>query len=142
MELLAQVLLVHHHGRPDLFKEKGAKYTLDELKDLIADEENPIFVCTDDEGKVLCHCFCRNVEAPERPSTYAYKSLYIDDLCVDENARGQHIGGDMYEYVKQYAKEKGYYNITLHAWECNPAAVGFYKHLGLDVQSYTMEEIL
>ena len=86
MELLAQVLLVHHHGRPDLFKEKGAKYTLDELKDLIADEENPIFVCTDDEGKVLCHCFCRNVEAPERPSTYAYKSLYIDDLCVDEVA--------------------------------------------------------
>ena len=140
--LLAQVLLVHHKGRPDIFKEKGQKYTEEELVGLIENEEDPIFVCVNEHQRVIGHCFCKSVDRPERPSSYPYKTLYIDDLCVDEEMRGQHIGATLYEHVKQYAKENGYYNITLHAWECNPAAVGFYKHLGLDVQQYVMEEII
>lgn len=140
--LLAQVLLVHHNGRPDLFKKIGQKYTKEELVDLIKDTVNPIFVYEDEEGKILGHCFCQNIEKNEGPSTYKLKTLYIDDLCIDENARGKHIGKEMYDYVKNFARENGYYNVTLHAWECNPNAVGFYNHLGLKIQQYTMEEIL
>lgn len=139
--LLAQVLLVHHKGRPDLFKEIGQKYTEDQLKELIAKTEDPIFVY-EDEGKILGHCFCQTLERPEGPSVFALKTLYIDDLCVDENERGKHIGKSLYEYTKSFAKKNGYYNVTLHAWECNPNAVEFYRHLGLKTQSYTMEEIL
>lgn len=139
--LLAQVLLVHHEGRPDLFKEIGQKYTDKELEDLIAKTEDPIFVY-EDNGKILGHCFCQSIAREDRPSTYAYKTIYIDDLCVDENARGKHVGKALYEHVKAFAKENGYYNVTLHAWECNPNAVGFYKHLGMKIQQYTMEEIL
>lgn len=140
--LLQQVLLVHHVGRPDLFKEKGQKYTDDELAELIQKTQDPIFVYEDEDGRILAHCFCQTIDRIERPSAYAYKSLYIDDLCVDEEARKSHIGKKMYEYVKQFAKENGYYNITLHAWSCNPNAVGFYEHIGLKVQQYTMEDVL
>lgn len=140
--LLGQVLLVHHKGRPDLFKEIGQKYTDEELVALIENIENPIFVYEDETGKILGHCFCQTIDKKEGPSLYACKTLYIDDLCIDENARGKHIGKEMYDYVKVFAKENGYYNVTLHAWECNPNAVGFYKHLGLEIQQYTMEEIL
>jgi len=140
--LLEQVLLVHHEGRPDIFKEKGQKYTEAELKELIAHEINPIFVYESENGKILGHCFCQTIDRPERPSTYAYKTLFIDDLCIDEQARGQHVGKEMYDFVKNFAKENGYYNVALHAWECNPKAVGFYDHLGMKVQQYTMEEIL
>lgn len=140
--LLGQVLLVHHVGRPDIFKEKGQKYTDEELAELIKNTVNPIFVCEDENGKIIGHCFCQTIDRPERPSTYPYKTLYIDDLCVDENIRGKHVGRDLYEYTKNYARTNGYYNITLHAWECNPGAVGFYKHLGMETQQYTMEEIL
>ncbi|MCQ2543318.1 MAG: GNAT family N-acetyltransferase [Lachnospiraceae bacterium] len=139
--LLVQVLGVHHVGRPDLFKEIGQKYTDEELLDIIADDVNPVFVFVEDE-KVLGHCFCQTIDRPDKPACYAYKTLYIDDLCVDENARGKHVGKALYDYVKDYAMKNGYYNITLHAWECNPNAVGFYKHLGLEIQQYTMEEIL
>lgn len=141
-ELLAQVLLVHHNGRPDLFKEIGQKYTEEELAALIARTEDPIFVYEDEEGNVIGHCFCQTKERPEGPSVYACKTLYIDDLCIHEEARGQHVGKAMYEYVKQFAREQGYYNVTLHAWECNPKAVGFYRHLGMNIQQYTMEEVL
>lgn len=140
--LLGQVLLVHHVGRPDLFKEKGQKYTEDELIKLIEKTEDPIFVYEDENGEVIGHCFCQTIDRKESSNAYAYKTLYIDDLCIDENARGQHVGKEMYEYVKKFAKENGYYNLTLHAWECNPNAVGFYNHLGMNIQQYTMEEVL
>lgn len=140
--LLGQVLLVHHVGRPDLFKEKGQKYTEDELIKLIEKTEDPIFVYEDENGEVIGHCFCQTIDRKESSNAYAYKTLYIDDLCIDENARGQHVGKEMYEYAKKFAKENGYYNLTLHAWECNPNAVGFYNHLGMNIQQYTMEEIL
>lgn len=140
--LLGQVLLVHHKGRPDLFKEIGQKYLDEELAELIQVDENPIFVYEDEKGGILGHCFCQTIEREEGPNVYACKTLYIDDLCVEETARGMHIGKALYDFVKQYAKEHGYYNLTLHAWECNPNAVGFYSHLGMQVQQYTMEEIL
>ncbi len=140
--LLAQVLLVHHNGRPDLFKEKGAKYTNPELEELIKNTDNPIFVYEDDDGTIKGHCFCQTIIHEEGPATFAYKSLYIDDLCVDEKDHGKHIGKKLYEHTRDFAKENGYYNVTLHAWECNPKAVGFYEHLGLKIQQYTMEEIL
>lgn len=141
-KLLEQVLLVHHVGRPDLFKEKGQKYCKEKLEELIARVEDPIFVYEDESGNVIGHCFCITQKHEESGSTYQYKTLYIDDLCIDENARGKHVGKELYEYVRSFAKEKGYYNVTLHAWECNPDAVGFYQHLGMKVQQYTMEEIL
>jgi len=140
--LLGQVLMVHHIGRPDLFKEIGQKYTEEELINIIEDDSNPVFVYEDDFGHVLGHCFCQTKETKEGPSQYACKTLYIDDLCIDEEARGQKIGSRLYDYTRQYAKDNGYYNVTLHAWECNPNAVAFYKALGLKIQQYTMEEIL
>lgn len=140
--LLGQVLLVHHRGRPDLFKEIGRKYTDSELKVILANESNPVFICEDEDGRILGHCFCQTVIRPEGPSVWTCKTLYIDDLCVDESVRGQHIGRSLYDCAKKYAAENGYYNITLHAWECNPEAVRFYTHIGMSVQQYTMEEIL
>ena len=40
-ELLRQVNLVHHKGRPDLFKYGARKYTDEELRVLIHDDSRP-----------------------------------------------------------------------------------------------------
>ena len=140
-KLLNQVLLVHHEGRPDLFKERGAKYSPLELEDIINNEHTPVFVY-EEQGRILAHCFCRVTKTEETGAVYAHKTLFIDDLCVDESARGRHIGKAMYEFVKTFALTQGFYNITLHVWECNPKAFAFYKSLGMEIQQYTMEEVL
>ena len=70
------------------------------------------------------------------------KTLYIDDLCVDENERGKHIGKTLYDFVVSYAKKNGYYNVTLNVWADNKKAVGFYEKIGLKVQKIGMEKIL
>lgn len=70
------------------------------------------------------------------------KTLYIDDICVDENARRQQIGTRLYEAVLAYARETGCYNVTLNVWACNPGAQAFYERCGMKPQKTGMEVIL
>ena len=141
INLLEQVLEVHHKGRPDIFKGQCRKYTDDELYDIIEDDSKPIFVAQEN-GEVLGYAFCVITQHINNNILTDIKSLYIDDLCVDENARGKHIGTKLYDYVLNYAKEIGCYNITLNVWSLNESAMKFYEKCGLEPQKITMEKIL
>ena len=140
--LLRQVLMVHHNGRPDLFKANAKKYTDEELEMLIKDEQRPIFVCVDETEEVLGYAFCVWQQHKNNEILTDIKTLYIDDLCVEETRRGQHIGKSLYEYVLKYAKEQGFYNITLNVWALNESAMKFYEACGLVPQKIGMETIL
>ena len=142
LDLLIQVDMVHHNGRPDIFKGPVTKYTGEQLEDIIKDDNRPVFVCVDDDDKVLGHAFCIHQQIQDHKHLTDIKTLYIDDICVDEAARGKGVGRMLYEYVKEYAKEKGFYNITLNVWECNPTAIKFYESMGLKPQKIGMETIL
>lgn len=139
--LLCQVLAIHHQGRPDLFKGNVRKYTDEELRALIQDDTRPIFVAADDNG-VLGYAFCKQLQQLDDNILTDIKTLYIDDLCVDEKFRGRHIGRELYEYVLDFARGQGCYNVTLNVWECNTAAKLFYEKCGLVPQKTGMEKIL
>lgn len=141
-DLLCQVLMVHHKGRPDLFKGDTKKYTDEELRKLIHDDTRPIFVGVDEDEKVMGYAFCVFQQHISSNILTDIKTLYIDDLCVDEAIRGQHIGKSLYEYVKAFAKEQGCYNVTLNVWACNESARRFYESCGLVPQKFGMETIL
>ncbi len=140
-DLLFQVNKVHSDKRPDLFRQGGRKYTDEELVALIADDERPIFVAVDDNEYVLGYAFCIFEKNNSHVLT-DITSLYIDDLCVDEKARGQKIGKKLYEYVLDFAKNAGCYNVTLNVWALNDSARKFYEKCGLHVQKIGMEKIL
>lgn len=140
-DLLSQVDLVHHNGRPDIFKI-GKKYSDTELKDIIGDKERPILVSVDENDCVLGYCFCIFQQHIENNVLTDIKTLYIDDLCVDETLRGKHIGKELYEAAKELAKNSGCYNLTLNVWSCNPSAMKFYEKMGLVPQKVTMELVL
>ena len=141
--LLCQVLTVHHNGRPDLFKGNVKKYTDQELAELIGDDSRPIFVGVEEESQqVLGYAFCIFQQHIGDNILTDIKTLYIDDLCVEEKCRGQHIGRQIYEYVLDFAREQGCYNVTLNVWSCNPTAQRFYEKCGLVPQKIGMEKIL
>ena len=140
IELLHQVNMVHHVIRPDLFKTHTTKYNEQELESLLNDKNKPIFVY--DDGEVRGYAFCQISEVKDNRLLQDVKTLYIDDICVDENARGQHVGKALYEYVRDYARSIGCHHITLNVWEGNDAALGFYRNMGMQVQKTTMETIL
>lgn len=108
----------------------------------IADDERPIYVSVDDDEEVLGYVFCVYEYTKDTTCTHEHKSMYIDDLCVDEKRRGEHIGKELYEYACQVAKENYCYRVTLHVWECNPGAYEFYKKIGMKSLNTTMEYIL
>ena len=141
LDLLSQVCLVHHRGRPDIFKI-GTKYSSQDLKVLLADKERPILVAVDENDSVMGYCFCISQQHNDNSVLTDIKTLYIDDLCVDENLRGKHIGKQLYQAAVKLAKENGCYNLTLNVWSCNPSALRFYESMGLKPQKIGMEMIL
>lgn len=142
LELLIQVDMVHHEGRPDLFRGPATKYNASELEEIIGDDKRPVFVYEDEDGTVQGHAFCIAKQVLGDSILTDVKTLYIDDICVDEAARGKGVGAALYSYVKDYARKSGFYNITLNVWECNPGARAFYEKMGLQPQKIGMEEIL
>ncbi len=140
-KLLYEVHKIHSDVRPDLFKKGAKKYTDDELKEIIANPKTPVFIAMIG-AELVGYAFCIHQQHLNNNNMTDVKTLYIDDLCVDEKARGQHVGKQLYEYVLNYAKTNGYYNITLNVWAWNESALKFYEKIGLKVQKIGMEKIL
>jgi ribosomal protein S18 acetylase RimI-like enzyme len=140
IKLLYQVGGVHHDIRPDIFRENAIKYTPAQLEALLTDENSPIFIY--DDGLVAGYCFCQIRELEGSTVLTDRKELYIDDLCVDENRRGQRIGSALYDYAVTYAKEIGCQFLTLNVWCGNDGAMRFYENAGLKKRNITMEKKL
>jgi ribosomal protein S18 acetylase RimI-like enzyme len=126
IDLLTQVNMVHHNVRPDLFNGPATKYSYERLEKMLDISTDPIFVAINDSDTVLGYAFCKTEQAVESKLRTSIKTLYLDDLCVDENCRGQHVGKALYQYVINYAKKNQYYNVTLHVWAGNDSAERFY----------------
>lgn len=139
--LLYQVLEVHHKGRPDLFYGGVKKYTDEEILEIFKDDTRPVFVAVED-GRVLGYAFCIFQQVKDSHVLTDIKTLYLDDLCVDEKTRGSGVGKALFDYVKAFAKKTGCYNLTLNVWSCNQSAMAFYEKRGLLPQKVGMEVIL
>lgn len=142
MELLQQVHGIHAEIRPDIFIPGTTKYTVDELREILENEETPIFVAVNEADLCIGYAFCQLKEQPFSNNMVPFKSLFIDDLCVDEQTRGQHVGESLFEFVKEQAKKLGCYEVTLNVWSGNTSAEKFYEKMGMTTKERQMEYIL
>ena len=142
MELLGQVLQIHADIRPDIFIPGTTKYTEEELKAILKDEEKLIYVAVNEEDVCIGYAFCQIQEQPFSNNMVPFKSLFIDDLCVDQQIRGQHIGENLFEYVKSEARKLNCYEVTLNVWAGNTSAEKFYEKMGMRTKERQMEYIL
>ena len=142
LRLLEQILSVHHQARPDIFKGSGGKYSEEELEKLMEQDKTPIFVYENEDGQILGHLFVTIKEVSDNPVLHPIKTLFIEDLCVEQAARGQKIGDQLYQFAVSYAKEIGCYNLTLNVWNDNEGALRFYQRQGMKPQETVMETII
>ncbi len=140
-DLLYQVARIHAEGRPDLFKNATKKYSDEELVKIIDSETTPIFVATEN-GVVIGYAFCKYQITKNNRLLKDKKTIYIDDICVDEAFRGKKVGSALYDYVVNYAKANGFDNLTLNVWAFNEGAYKFYEKLGMTKQKIIMEKDL
>ncbi len=141
-DLLHQVHQLHADIRPDIFIQGVKKYKDEEILKLIKDDNNPIYVYTDDNDIVQGYAFLNFKDTTGLDSLVYRKELYIDDLCVDSSSRGQGIGKKLYYFVLDLAKSLGFYHVTLNVWNGNDSAMAFYKSIGLKPLKIYMEKIL
>ena len=142
LRLLRQVNDIHAEGRPDIFIKGMTKYDEESLKDILKNPETPVFVAINKDDSLAGYCFCIVEDQSGYHNLQPVKTLYIDDLCIDENQRGKHVGQQLFEYVKKYAADNGFYNLTLNVWSCNPGAHKFYEAMGFRPMKTVMETIL
>ena len=135
--LLNQVLEIHAKIRPDIFVSGKTKYTVEQLEDILKDETRPVYIFADDNDECMGYCFCQIKDIPKAEFMAPIKILFIDDLCVDESKRGEHIGRKLFDHIKEEAKKLGCYEVTL-----NDSAIAFYKNMNMKVKEYQMELIL
>ena len=138
LRLLVQVNMIHHNGRPDIFKGPATKFDEAQLCALLQDETKPVFVCAEEES-VLGYVFCDLRVTPDGPMLVGQSTLFVNDLCVDEAARGRGVGKALMEHVKQVASEAGCRSITLNVWACNEGARRFYEAIGMQERLRVME---
>jgi len=139
-ELLYQVHDVHATIRPDLFIKGKRKYDEKQVEELIQEPNTLVFVI--EEKIVLGYLIAFVIENKTDESRAKIKTLYIDDLCIDSQARHQHLGTQLLDYVTAYAKENGFYDLQLNVWEGNEEAKAFYEKNGMQVLKYGLEKKL
>ena len=141
INLLKQVGQVHHDIRPDLFRAGAQKYDEAELRLLLQEETRPILIA-DVDGQVAGYAFCILQTVQGDGALCDRKTLYIDDLCLDEAFRGSGIAAALYNRVVEFARELHCHAVTLNVWCGNDRAMAFYEKCGLKPQKIGMERIL
>ena len=141
IELLLQIHELHANIRPDIFAKGKSKFNREELVEIMKDELTPIYVAVDSEDSVLGHAFLEIKERNDE-SHVAMKELHLEDLCVDEKARGLGVGTALFEFVKKKGHELGCYELTLSVWAGNDSARRFYDRVGLKEKFTMLEYIL
>ena len=138
LALLHEVLEVHAKEYPKIFIPGTTKYSKEGLLLLIEEDDKTLILVAEEDGKVIGHAFLKIIDNPATRNTYASKVLYIDDICVDEAARGKHVAKTLFEEVRKYAKEEGFDRIELNVWEKNTVAKAFYESVSMKPLKTTM----
>lgn len=141
INLLHQVHDIHAEKRPDIFKKGTTKYNKKDIKKLMKCENSPIFVYVLNEKVVgYIFCFIKKIRNDQNLCDNSY--LFVDDLCVLKEYRGRKIGTELYNYAKDFAREKNIKNIRLNVWNLNKKAIDFYQKNGMKILEYVMEDKL
>ena len=121
-----------------MIKPREKPFDREYLDQCLNDEKTRIFVY-EESGEILGFCITMRREIKDHHIFYDMTILEIDDMCVDESARGKKIGRQLFDRAKEYAREIGAARMELMVWNFNKNARQFYEHLGMTERISRME---
>ena len=139
-ELLVQIGKLHHEARPDIFNLATPKFSAVDLCEIFEAPHKFILVAVDNADIVQGHLFCHTRESDGQGVIAKIKTMWVEDLCIDENCRGAGVGTLLFDALEELAREKGCDSITLNVWEFNESAINFYRKNGMSIQRFTLEK--
>ena len=137
-ELRMQVNALHVAGKPEVFKPGFPEELRNYIYAIHKDPEQFIAVAEKD-GTICGFAVLHHINRPENPFMKERDFLDIDEFCVDEAFRRQGVASEMIDFIREFAKEKGFHRIELNMWEFNQDALAFYEAAGFQTFRRYME---
>lgn len=141
-QLYTSVSSIHVKKRPDLFKMQSEQvYTEEVCTDVFEDEDAELIVAEED-GEVCGYAYYYFIYVEDDEIFTDKLTLRVNEICVSESHRHKGIGKKLMEYMRDVARERNCYDLTLFVYECNENAERFYENIGMQVRSSVMEWIV
>ena len=99
------------------------------LDELLADPAVSIFIA-EENREAIGYIFCKLIERPENPFTFAMRSLLVEHISVRPAARGKGVGTALMKQAEMLAKALAVQRIQLDSWDFNADAHSFFERLG------------
>lgn len=137
--LLEQVSELHYINRPDIFKRKSKNDMKEYGIENLESEEKKMIVAKD-EINVYGVLIYKIKELKDHVNLKPSRTLWIEELNVDEMCRKKGIGKMLMLEAENIAKKLECERIELNCWQFNETAIKFYEEIGMITQRRILEK--
>lgn len=137
--LQEEIALLHHEGRPDLFRTEARYFMQDDFDKRLSDPAHTVLIAEAENGQVIGYAFAWVIGAKNHPTYIDFDSFYIDDICVLESWQGRGVGRTLLERCKDIAHSRGCKHLELYVWSFNERAMAFYEKSGFAEKTKKLE---
>ena len=124
---------LHHELYPWKFKEFDYDAVSMYFENIINDENQNFYVCYID-NEAAGYIWFEEITKKETAFSNASHHLYIQQISVNENQRGNGVGKYLLNIVLKFANEKSIKRIGLDYWVKNAVAKSVYEQLGFELE--------
>jgi ribosomal protein S18 acetylase RimI-like enzyme len=121
------------HPEPELSRYLARSFSVDGVREAIADRDVTMLLVEDTEGKTAIGYAYLRASAEPPPGVVGNHVFEIVRFYVDGAAQGKGVGAALMEKSFDDAKGRGADAIWLQVWKEAPWAVGFYARMGFTV---------
>lgn len=124
---------MHHELYPERFKKYNYKEVYEYFMEIINEDNQHFYIYSLDNRAVGYIWF---TEIKKKSTAFSKKGhyIYIQQVSVGENYRGNGIGKELFNEVLHFAQEKSIRRIGLDYWVKNVHAKRVYKRLGFELE--------
>jgi ribosomal protein S18 acetylase RimI-like enzyme len=128
----------HAELMPNLFSN-AYSYSDDDVRSYFSSDKSMVYVVEDQKTNITLGYFILRRECVEERLIYKAKSmLYVNDICVRKDYRGQGIGKYIFNYIIETARKHGFDTVELNVFAANVRAVQLYESIGMKEQNKRM----
>jgi GNAT superfamily N-acetyltransferase len=104
---------LHAGNLPNFFKmPQSEDFAVAFFEEMLADPKNSLFLA-EESGQALGYVFCKLMERPETPFTFALRYLLVDQISVRPTVQGKGVGAALIERAVTLAREL---NVPKSGW--------------------------
>ena len=133
--LAKQIHDLHVSWRPDIFEPAEEMYPEERFRDAV--QQRQLYVAR--VGGLIAGYALLKMRSYDWPGVVRRKVMEVEELCVDENCRGQGIGTEMLAEIRALAKAFGCTDLQLSVYPQNDDAVCFYQKCGFTIRTIGMQ---